>query len=118
MVDLMNSIFRTFTLQNNGIPIRVVPSENRWRRVLIGAVDGIIFLTASATQIGTNPFIPSTTDGITANPGDSFVVGPTQDLYAIIPLNAISLTGFTLSVHVSDHVSWERLKHPEVAVPA
>lgn len=99
----MRSIFRTSRLQPDGVGRIIVPKDSSWRRVLVGAVAGAVFISAE--------FSPGIlTDAIQVIGGETFVISPDQMLYAAVPEGG-PLT--TVSIHVS-HVVGDSMKHPNV----
>ncbi len=88
---MQQSIFQTITLVADGIGRIVVPADPSWRRVLIGNVIGTIFISASFSE-------DVLTDAIRVGGGETFVISPTQMLYAtVLKAGAVS----TISIHVS-----------------
>lgn len=99
----MRSVFQTIRLPPDGVGRVIVSNDPSWRRVLIGAVTGSVFISAE--------FSPGLlTDAILAVGGETFVLSPDQLLYGAVPEGGPQTT---VSVHVS-HVVGDSMKHPHV----
>lgn len=103
----MDSVFRTVTILGDGIPIRIVSDEDRWRRLLVNPT-GAVLIAQSANAIGVAPDLPI--DAISVVSGQTFVIAPNQAIYAVAFVGAV---GIRLSFHISDMMK-ENMPHPHV----
>ncbi len=93
---MLRSTFRTISVQGNGLPVRIVSEESRWRRLLVNPT-GTVLLAQSAAQIGAAGDLPI--DAVTIAPGQSFLIPPGQPMYAVA---SVGVVGARLSYHVSE----------------